>query len=147
MRTLFLWINNKTLYRNSNQIFKDYYLILDISTNASAKEIDNAYYKAMSNAKSKLMQNNIQEAYRILNSQTNIRTLYDAEYSLYVKSKDFKNYNMHNKKLEHDISFIQEELNLSNQIGKFHNKKNLVIISIFIFIIILIASLFLLDIS
>ena len=34
---------------------------------------------------------------------------------------------MHNKKLEHDISFIQEELNLSNQIGKFHNKKNLVI--------------------
>lgn len=146
MRTLFLWINNKTLYRNSNQIFKDYYLILDISTNASAKEIDNAYYKAMSNAKSKLMQNNIQEAYRILNSQTNIRTLYDAEYSLYVKSKDFKNYNMHNKKLEHDISFIQEELNLSNQIGKFHNKKNLVILSIFIFIIILIVSLFLLDI-
>ena len=137
IKTLYLWINKNNKDNNKPQTFKDYYLILNIPFNASHEEIDIAYYKAISNSFSKQNKLNIQEAYRILSSETILRPLYDKEYSLYYQSQNFQNYKIQNKKLEADITFIKDELKFQKRRTTIHWNFNKVGISFIISIIIL----------
>lgn len=139
IRILYSWIaNNKTKSNNSTS-FKDYYLILDINKNATTKEIELAYYKALSmnSVKSK---SNIQEAYLILSS-TILRPRYDYEFSQYIQSGNFNEYKFSDKKLEYDISLIKNGFNKEQKhLFKLKNI-NVVFLSLLIYIIIFLIAI------
>lgn len=97
IRDLYNWIfcqNRPDVESNDNEIFKDYYSILDINENAKQNEIDNAFNNCMARYNNDFKKaiygesykKNIIEAYRVLSSAERIRPLYDQEYKIYKNS-------------------------------------------------------------
>lgn len=132
-------------------VFKDYYLILDIKSDASDDGIDRAFNKAMarynlnrgSNIFSKQYIFNLQEAYRVLSSTERLKPEYDEEYKLYRKS-DKQVYEYTNINTCRDIKTIQDEIHhnnvKNNKVIDYLLKKNAMVLSIFIFLIGLLAT-------
>lgn len=132
-------------------VFKDYYLILDIKSDASDDCIDRAFNKAMAkynlNRESKIFSKqyvlNLQEAYRVLSSTERLKPEYDAEYELYRKS-DKQVYEYTNINVCRDIKTIQEEIHHNNvrhnNVIDYLLKKNAIVLSITIFLIGLLAT-------
>lgn len=132
-------------------VFKDYYLILDIKSDASDDCIDRAFNKAMAkynlNRGSKIFSKqyvlNLQEAYRVLSSTERLKPEYDAEYELYRKS-DKQVYEYTNINVCRDIKTIQEEIHHNNvrhnNVIDYLLKKNAIVLSITIFLIGLLAT-------
>lgn len=91
-------------------MFKDYYLILGISSDANPKEIEKAFKDA--GRKNNLHgiismdSHDIQEAFQIL-SDPELKILYDKELEAYNASGDFDNYTIQDSKLEDKISSLQ----------------------------------------
>lgn len=132
-------------------VFKDYYLILDVKSDASDDCIDRAFNKAMAkynlNRGSKIFSKqyvlNLQEAYRVLSSTERLKPEYDAEYELYRKS-DKQVYEYTNINVCRDIKTIQEEIHHNNvrhnNVIDYLLKKNAIVLSITIFLIGLLAT-------
>lgn len=132
-------------------VFKDYYLILDIKSDASDDCIDRAFNKAMArynlNRGSKIFSKqyvlNLQEAYRVLSSTERLKPEYDAEYELYRKS-DKQVYEYTDINACRDIKTIQEEIHHNNvrhnKVIDYLLKKNAIVLSITIFLIGLLAT-------
>ncbi len=89
-------------------MFKDYYLILCIGTNAKPDEIERAYNDSLNNtAPNSIDRTEIQEAYAVL-SNPNTKSLYDKELANYNLSNDFENYKIKDKKLAKTIESLQK---------------------------------------
>lgn len=88
-------------------MFKDYYLILCIGTNAKPDEIEKAYNDSVKDTDpDSIDRKEIQEAYTILaNPETKL--LYDKELVYYNSSSDFENYKIKDKKLAKTIMSLQ----------------------------------------
>ena len=91
-------------------MFKDYYLILGVGSDASPDEIEKAYKDADAkiNVRGIISKDfhDIQEAFTIL-SKPDIRALYDKELEKYNASGDYENYKIQDAKLEDTISSLQ----------------------------------------
>lgn len=135
---------------NSKAVFKDYYLILDIKSDASDESIDRAFNKAMarynanadSNMYGKRYVNNLREAYRVLSSKERLKPEYDAEYKHYQES-DSQIYEYTNANTGKDIKIIQNEIQRSsitiNSVISAFSRMNIVIAAIVIYLVILLA--------
>lgn len=140
IKILYLWITNNKTNSNNSTNFKDYYLILDINKDATTKEIELAYYKALSKTNSTKSKLNIKEAYFILTSKI-LRPRYDYEFSQYIQSGDFNEYKFSDKKLEYDISLIKNGFNKEQKhLFKLKNI-NVVFLSLLIYIIIFLIAI------
>lgn len=138
-------------YKQSNAIFKDYYLILDIKSDAADDCVDRAFNKAMAkynaNRGSKMFSKqyvyDLQEAYRVLSSTERLKPEYDEEYQLYLKA-DKQVYEYTNNNINRDIKTIQDEIQhnnvKSNKVIDYLLKKNAMVLSIFIFLMGLLAT-------
>lgn len=137
--------------KQSNAIFKDYYLILDIKSDAADDCVDRAFNKAMAkynaNRGSKMFSKqyvyDLQEAYRVLSSTERLKPEYDEEYQLYLKA-DKQVYEYTNINTCRDIKTIQDEIHhnnvKSNKVIDYLLKKNAMVLSIFIFLMGLLAT-------
>lgn len=137
--------------KQSTAIFKDYYLILDIKSDAADDCIDRAFNKAMAkynvNRGSKMFSKqyvyDLQEAYRVLSSTERLKPEYDEEYQLYLKA-DKQVYEYTNNNINRDIKTIQDEIQhnnvKSNKVIDYLLKKNAMVLSIFIFLMGLLAT-------
>lgn len=98
-------------------IFKDYYLILGISSDATSADIEKAVQerkKELYNQKGKdwlYSQNNMElkEASEILLNPSN-KAIYDQELELYNASDKLDDYEIKNEILAHVINYIQEKV-------------------------------------
>ena len=98
-------------------IFKDYYLILGISSDATSADIEKAVQerkKELYNQKGKdwlYSQDNmeIKEASEILLNPSN-KAIYDQELELYNASDNLDDYEIKNERLTHVIEYVQEKL-------------------------------------
>lgn len=155
------WVKRSTNYQEDNEatkntdtvkaVFKDYYLILDIKSDASDDCIDRAFNKAMArynvNSESKKFRKqyvyDLQEAYRVLSSTERLKPEYDEEYLLYLKS-DKQVYEYTNINTRRDIKIIQDEIlhnNVKpNKVLNYLLKKNVMVLTISIFLIGLLAT-------
>ena len=99
-------------------MFKDYYLILGISSDATPEEIDQAYKNADAkiNVKGFISKDfhDIQEAYAIL-ARPELKALYDKELEKFNASGNFDNYSIEDVKLADKISTLQN--NISENVG------------------------------
>ena len=138
--------------KQSTAIFKDYYLILDIKSDAADDCIDRAFNKAMAkynvNRGSKMFSKqyvyDLQEAYRVLSSTERLKPEYDEEYQLYLKA-DKQVYEYTNNNINRDIKTIQDEIQQQNNVKQnkvldYLLKKNAMVLSILIFLIGLLAT-------
>ena len=97
-------------------IFKDYYLILGISSDATSADIEKVVQerkKELYNQKGKdwlYSQDNteLREASEILLNPSN-KAIYDQELELYNSSKDLDNYEIQNERLSRVIDYVQEK--------------------------------------
>lgn len=147
-RSLFHWLNGETKIENrnaNNPIFKDYYLILDLTNDATTLDIEKAYnqkmahyYSTFGNYQRKDQWIDLQEAYKILISENRLRPAYDQEYLIYDKGEYLGSYIIANKKLERDILIIRQSLQLQvgSDINKRHFKINIVVVSFVLWLII-----------
>lgn len=91
-------------------MFKDYYLILGVSSDATPEEIENAYKDADKriNVHGIISKDfhDTQEAYYIL-SDPELKSLYDKELKVYNASGNYDNYTIQNSKLANTISSLQ----------------------------------------
>lgn len=98
-------------------IFKDYYLILGISSDATSADIEKVVQerkKELYNQKGKdwlYSQDNteLREASEILLNPSN-KAIYDQELELYNSSKDLDNYEIQNERLSRVIDYVQEKV-------------------------------------
>lgn len=143
-RCLYRWINKDSIVPNGDRNrFLDYYVILDLRTDATKDDIDRAFNSAMAKYNSatdnplygKQFYNEVQEAYAILSSTNQLRPEYDKEYELY-KSEASVTYHCKNKQLDNAIMNIRHRLNGDKPVQK-KRKINIIIVS---FIILLIAA-------
>lgn len=143
-RCLYRWINKEsTVPDGDRNRFLDYYVILDLRTDATKDDIDRAFNSAMAKYNSatdnplygKQFYNEVQEAYAILSSTNQLRPEYDKEYELY-KSEASVTYHCKNKQLDNAIMNIRHRLNGDKPVQK-KRKINIIIVS---FIILLIAA-------
>lgn len=99
-------------------MFKDYYLIMGIGSNATSEEIEQAYKKADAriNVKGFISKDfhDIQEAYSIL-SNPKLKVLYDKELEKFNASGDYENYSIEDDKLADKISTLHN--NISENAG------------------------------
>ena len=91
-------------------MFKDYYLILGVSNQATSEEIEEAYKEAdkrinVSGFISKDF-HDIQEAFNIL-SDPELKIIYDKELEAYNESEDYDNYRIQDSRLADKISSLQ----------------------------------------
>ena len=101
-------------------MFKDYYLILGVSSDATPERIKKAFddAKAMLNDKTSLaFSQELQEAYAVLSNQE-IKARYDKEYKLFDQTVGFVNYVIKDQKLADVINSLQgntlDKYNVSN---------------------------------
>lgn len=143
-RCLYRWINKDSIIVDDERNrFLDYYVILDLRTDATKDDIDRAFNSAMAKYNSatgnplygKQFYNEVQEAYAILSSTNQLRPEYDKEYELY-KSEASVTYHCKNKQLDNAIMNIRHRLNGVKPVQK-KRKINIIIVS---FIILLIAA-------
>lgn len=87
-------------------MFKDYYLILGISSNATPEEIEKAFKDADKKNDVSREFYDTQEAFHIL-SDPELKILYDKELEAYNASSDFDNYKIQDSKLADAISSLQ----------------------------------------
>ena len=91
-------------------MFKDYYLILGVSSHATSEEIEKAYKDADKriNVPGFISKDfhDIQEAFHIL-SDPELKIIYDKELEAYNVSEDYDNYTIQNPKLADKISSLQ----------------------------------------
>lgn len=88
-------------------MFKDYYLILGVGSDASPEEIEKAYKCASVEYNSNSINSQeYQEAFAILSHQET-KLLYDKELSIYNESEDFENYEIKDKRLANIINSLQ----------------------------------------
>ena len=90
-------------------MFKDYYLILGISKDATSEEIDKAYKDAQSSMDDKTSSayyQEVQEAFTILSNQET-KQLYDNELSSFNRSEGFVNHVINDTKLASIINSLQ----------------------------------------
>ena len=94
-------------------MFKDYYLILGVSNDATPEEIENAFKDAEKkiNAHGIISKDfhDTQEAFHIL-SDPELKILYDKELEAYNASGDFDNYKIQDSKLADRISSLQSNV-------------------------------------
>lgn len=146
IRRLICWKKNPDYEQSSasfnNKDFKDYYVILDISINATQEEIDKSFNSCIAkyNADSTNAMydneyfSNVREAYLILSSSKQLRPQYDKEYKKY-KIDNNVNYQFHDKLLEEHILKIREKLSTVN--GRKTKKHiNVIILSFLLYFII-----------
>ena len=94
-------------------MFKDYYLILGVSSDATPEEIE----KAFKDADKRINVHGIiskdfhdtQEAYYIL-SDPELKYLYDKELEVYNASRNYDNYTILNSKLADRVSSLQGDI-------------------------------------
>ncbi len=143
-RCLYRWINKDSIVPNGDRNrFLDYYVILDLRTDATKDDIDRAFNAAMAKHNSaagnplygKQFYNEVQEAYAILSSTNQLRLDYDKEYESY-KSEASVTYHCKNKQLDNAIMNIRHRLNGDKPVQK-KRKINIIIVS---FVILLIAA-------
>ena len=143
-RCLYRWINKDSIVPNGDRNrFLDYYVILDLRTDATKDDIDRAFNAAMAKHNSaagnplygKQFYNEVQEAYAILSSTNQLRLDYDKEYESY-KSEASVTYHYKNKQLDNAIMNIRHRLNGDKPVQK-KRKINIIIVS---FVILLIAA-------
>ena len=151
-RNLFHWLNGESKIENrnaNNPIFKDYYLILDLTNDATPLDIEKAfnqqmahYYSTAENYQRKDQWIDLQEAYKILISENRLRPAYDQEYLIYDKGEYLDSYIIANKKLERDILIIRQSLQLQieSDINRRHFKINIVVVSFVLWLIILVCG-------
>lgn len=150
-RCLFHWLHEKDEQGADNNdgmsIFNDYYLILDLPTNASSLEIEKSFNHKMAkyNSTSEKLKNkeewlDLQEAYRVLVSENRLRPLYDKEYLIYEKSELISPYIFTDKKLERDINLIRDTLRRDKSDQKQHKRLNIVVLSLILWILLSIAT-------
>ena len=100
-------------------MFKDYYLILGVGSDASPEEIEKAYKDADAkiNVRGIISKDfhDIQEAFTIL-SKPDIRALYDKELEKYNALEDYENYKIQDAKLEDTISSLQVNISALSKI-------------------------------
>lgn len=144
IRCLYRWINKDSVVADNNRNhFMDYYVILDLKTDATKDEIDMAFNAAMAKHNSaagnplygKQFYNEVQEAYAILSSTNQLRLDYDKEYESY-KSEASVTYHCKNKQLDNAIMNIRHRLYGDKPVQK-KIKVNIIIVS---FVILLIAA-------
>ena len=93
-------------------MFKDYYLILGISKEATPEEIENAFKdadaKLNGSPQSKEFQD-AKEAFAVLSHQET-KIMYDKELKAYNESDDFENYEIKDQKLASTINSFQSNI-------------------------------------
>lgn len=96
-------------------MFKDYYLILGVSKDATAEEIEKAFKDAEARSGGTASQSyqDAREAFAIL-SQEGVRTLYDHELDVFNASGDYENYQIKNAELAKTIGSLQTNMAASN---------------------------------
>lgn len=123
IRNFFNWLNAdekkgiESVLPQTLGSFKDYYFILDITTNATEEEVTNAFNKIVAKYHSSIDTKiygkdflpNAQEAYRVLSSTNRLRPEYDKEYVAFQASKE-GNWKYKNENLRNDIAAIQANL-------------------------------------
>ena len=143
-RCLYRWINKDSIVPDGDRNrFLDYYVILDLRTDATKDDIDRAFNSAMAKYNSatdnplygKQFYNEVQEAYAILSSTNQLRPEYDKEYELY-KSDASATYHCKNKQLDNAIMNIRHRL-YGDELVQKKRKINIIIVS---FVILLIAA-------
>lgn len=87
-------------------MFKDYYLILGVSNDATPEEIEKAFNNANEKSVSSGNTRDLQEAYAVLSHQET-KLLYDKELNTYNESADFENYEIKDKRLASIINSLQ----------------------------------------
>lgn len=153
-RHLFSWIYGKGTYKdrqeNDRLGFKDYYLILDLTSNATILDVEKAFNHKIASynlTEGKNRKNNyyydLQEAYMVLSSEKRLRPAYDVEYDLYDRAGVDGNYSFTNKKLERDIKSIRKSLRNDKTKAKSFVVNNVVLISLIAWIIGILLLLFL----
>ena len=94
-------------------MFKDYYLILGIGSDATPEEIEQAYKKADAriNVKGFVSKDfhDIQEAYSIL-SRPELKASYDKEFDKFNASGNYDNYSIEDDRLADKISTLQNNI-------------------------------------
>ena len=134
-RCLYRWINKDSIVPDGDRNrFLDYYVILDLRTDATKDDIDRAFNSAMAKYNS-ATDNPLYEAYAILSSTNQLRPEYDKEYELY-KSDASATYHCKNKQLDNAIMNIRHRL-YGDELVQKKRKINIIIVS---FVILLIAA-------
>ena len=156
-RQLFRWIHGGTCTKEEHlgkTIFKDYYLILDLTYDATSLDIEKVfnqkmahYYSVAESHQSKEQWLELQEAYKVLMSDKRLRPAYDKEYKIYDNMDYSSGYNFVDKRLERDILLIRKSLLLQsdNKNYKRSIKANIVFISFFIWLLSLFICFFLIN--
>ena len=154
LRKLYCWLNGETQIKNkevNNSLLKDYYLILDLTNDATPLDIEKAfnqkmahYYSTADNYQRKDQWIDLQEAYKVLISENRLRPAYDQEYLIYDKGEYTGTYVLSNKKLERDILIIRQSLQsqVESAINKRHFKTNIVLVSFVLWLIITVFWLY-----
>lgn len=152
IKHLNIWVygNTNAVKEITNNRFKDYYYILDISPKATNKEIQEKYFNTLSEYyKFNKINNNqqffdLQEAYKVLASKDFLRAIYDEEYLKYHKTRNSE-YVISDQQLLFYINNIRQEIYNST---KMNNKKknNNVLLALILFLI-MTLSIYLIHIS
>lgn len=151
-RHLYQWLNKNERQASKqankgNGVFVDYYLVLDLSNDASFADIDQAFNHKVAqynsstdrNLYNKYFWQNIQEAYRVLSSKR-LRPAYDKEYEIYDSQELTEIYSFKDRKLERDIMLVRESLGFSTKKSS-DMDANVVIISLIIWVVLVIVFL------
>lgn len=127
----------------SDGLFKDYYLILDLQKDATQDEISMAYNRALailnSSPSPKSSMFDLQEAYKVLSSEKRLRPAYDREYMEYDQQENLTPYHIKDKKLKRDIDIVRRSIGINKEKKK-SIKVNVVLLS---FILLIISAFFL----
>ena len=89
-------------------MFKDYYLILGIGSDATPEIIEVAFKNAKEKSVSDSNTRDLQEAYAVLSHQET-KLLYDKELAIYNKSDNLGNYEIRDKRLANIINTLQAD--------------------------------------
>lgn len=98
-------------------MFKDYYLILGVSSDAVPEEIEKAFKEVSEKGPIKVTSTkDLQEAYEILSNE-DTKLMYDEELANYNRSANWGNYEIKNKQLANKIRQLQNDKELNNRVS------------------------------
>lgn len=141
---LFLWIGGSSSDKatiSAPDIFKDYYLMLDLPRTATTDDVYVAYNRVEAQNKAKgnkrFTNQELQEAYMVLSSEKRLRPLYDKEYELYEATDDFASFRITNAALLRDLTVMR-------QAGKTlqRHSVNIVYVALIVLVVLYIATYF-----